>query len=97
MLQALERYFPQEASWTVPQAGLFLWVHLPDWLSISALCKDALAQGVLIANGAAFFPGQKGYPALRLSYSHSPEEIDNEIAIVGALLHRYLTSSVEAV
>lgn len=96
MLQALERYFPQEASWTVPQGGLFLWVHLPDRLSIPALCK-ALAPGVLIANGAAFFPGQKGYPALRLDYSHSPEEIDNGIAIVSALLHRYLTSSVEAV
>lgn len=88
MLQALERYFPQEASWTVPNGGLFLWVHLPDRLSLPELCKAAFDQGVLIANGAAFFPGQKGYSALRLNYSHSPEEIDQSLAIVGALLHR---------
>lgn len=92
MLQALERHFPQEASWTVPNGGLFLWVHLPDRLSIPALCKEAFTKGVLIANGAAFFPGQRGYPALRLNYSHSPEEIETGISTVGTLLHRHLTS-----
>lgn len=92
MLQALERHFPQEASWTVPNGGLFLWVHLPDRLSIPTLCQEAFAQGVLVANGAAFFPGHKGYPALRLNYSHSPEEIETGLAIVGALLCRHLTS-----
>jgi DNA-binding transcriptional MocR family regulator len=99
MLQALERHFPQEASWTVPNGGLFLWVHLPERLAIPALCKAALAQGVLIANGAAFFPGQKGYPALRLNYSHSIEEIETGIAIVGSLLHRYchLSPSTEPI
>lgn len=94
MLQALERYFPQEASWTVPNGGLFLWVHLPDRLSLPALCKEAFAQGVLIANGAAFFPGHKGYPALRLNYSHSPEEIERGIAKVGELLCRGVVSGV---
>ncbi|MBF2050239.1 MAG: PLP-dependent aminotransferase family protein [Leptolyngbya sp. IPPAS B-1204] len=86
MLQALERSFPPEASWTVPQGGLFLWVHLPDWISVPALCKAAFAQGVLIANGAAFFPGHKGYSALRLNYSHSLEEIEVGMARVGRLV-----------
>lgn len=94
MLQALERYFPQAASWTVPNGGLFLWVHLPDQFSIPALCKEAWGKGVLIANGAAFFPGQRGYSALRLNYSHPPEAIEAGLAIVGALLHRHLTSSM---
>jgi DNA-binding transcriptional MocR family regulator len=93
MLQALERYFPQAASWTVPNGGLFLWVHLPDQLSIPTLCQEAFAQGVLIANGAAFFPSQKGYSALRLNYSHSPEQIEAGLSIVGALLNQHLTST----
>ncbi|MFM7426679.1 MAG: PLP-dependent aminotransferase family protein [Elainella sp.] len=91
MLQSLERHFPQAATWTIPQGGLFLWVHLPDLISIPQLCQDAFAQGVLIANAAAFFPGQKGYPALRLNYSHSPAQIESSIAIVGSLLHRHLS------
>jgi DNA-binding transcriptional MocR family regulator len=97
MLQALERYFPQEASWTVPQGGLFLWVHLPDRLPMQTICQQALSQGVLIASGSSFFPDREGYPALRLNFSLTPEEIEKGIAIVGALLNRYLATRVEAV
>jgi DNA-binding transcriptional MocR family regulator len=90
MLQSLERHFPAAATWTVPQGGLFLWVQLPDRLSIPQLCRDAFAEGVLIANGNAFFPGYKGYPALRLNYSHAPDQIESSLAIVGSLLHHHL-------
>jgi DNA-binding transcriptional MocR family regulator len=91
MLQALETHFPSEVSWTVPNGGLFLWVHLPNRVAIPALCQQAAAQGILIANGAAFFPAQKGYPALRLNYSHAIEQIETGIAIVGELLHTHLS------
>lgn len=92
MLHALERYFPEEVCWTVPQGGLFLWVHLPDTLPVQALCREALAQNILIAPGAAFFPGQQGYPAMRLNFSHSLEEIEQGISVLGQLLKRYLAS-----
>jgi len=90
MLQSLERYFPRQATWTVPKGGLFLWVDLPAGLSVPSLCRAARAQGVLIADGAAFFPNRSGYAALRLNYSHSPTQIETGIAIVGALLHHQL-------
>lgn len=97
MLQALERYFPQEASWTVPEGGLFLWVHLPNCLSVQKICQEALSQGILIACGTAFFADRKGYPAMRLNFSLFPEEIERGIAIVGKLLQRHMISNLKAV
>jgi len=90
MLQALEQYFPEEVSWTVPQGGLFLWTHLPSHLPIHRICRDALAQKVLVANGAVFFPGQQGYPAMRLNFAHAPEVIDRGISILGRILKEHL-------
>ena len=92
MLQALERYFPEEASWTVPKGGLFLWVQLPDGLSVQPVCRDAIAQNVVVADGAIFFPGQQGYPAMRLSFLHSPEDIEHGVKVLGNLLKRSLMS-----
>jgi DNA-binding transcriptional MocR family regulator len=37
-----------------------------------------------------FFPGQKGYNALRLNFSHSPETIDRGIKVLGKLLKQHL-------
>ncbi|MBD2103345.1 aminotransferase class I/II-fold pyridoxal phosphate-dependent enzyme [Leptolyngbya sp. FACHB-261] len=90
MLQALERYFPANVSWTVPNGGLFLWVHLPADLPMQEFCQAAVAQKVFIGSGHLFFPGQQGYPAMRLNFSYLPEEIDRGMAILGKLLHRYL-------
>lgn len=90
MLQALERYFPSQVCWTIPKGGLFLWVHLPAGLPIQAICREALAEKILVASGTAFFPNQQGYPAMRLNFSHSPAEIDLGILVLGKLLKEYL-------
>lgn len=90
MLQALERYFPQEVGWTVPKGGLFLWVHFPSSIPIQAIRNQAAAQKVLVACGSAFFPSQKGYPAMRLNFSHLPEDIDRGIAVLGTVIKGYL-------
>ena len=86
MLQALEQYFPKEATWTIPNGGLFLWVQLPTQLQVAEICRQAIAEKVLVYLGVAFFPGQEGYNALRLNFSHSPEVIEQGIAILGKIL-----------
>ena len=87
MLQAMERYFPQEAKWTIPKGGLFLWVQLPLNINISEIRKQAIEKNVLFASSSAFFPHQQGYPAMRLSFSNTSEsEIDLGISILGKLL-----------
>ena len=90
MLQALERYFPDEATWTIPNGGLFLWVQLPSEISLVSLARQAWSENVFIYPGMPFFPGQKGYNALRLNFSHPPETIKQGIAILGGLLKKNL-------
>ena len=90
MLEALERYFPLEASWTVPKGGLFLWVQLPEGIPMQTICHEALSRKVLVSCGAAFFPGQRGYSAMRLNFSHKPEDIDRGISELGTLLKKWM-------
>jgi DNA-binding transcriptional MocR family regulator len=89
MLSALQRYFPPDSSWTIPKGGLFLWVQLPFDLSMSAFCQAALAHNVLVGDGRWFFPDGQGYNAMRLSFSHKPEVIEQGISILGKLLKDY--------
>ncbi len=91
MLQALETYFPQETSWTVPAGGMYLWVQLPGSIQVDEICRQAAAAQVLVVNGLGLFPGHQGYPALRLAYSNcSPEGIEKGISILGNLLKQAL-------
>lgn len=97
MLQALERYFPEEARWTVPQGGLFLWVQLPDNIPIQTLRNEALAENVFIACSSAFFPDKQGYPAMRLTFRLSIEEIETGVEIIGKLLKKHIRRGVKPV
>lgn len=90
IVQAMERYFPKEAKWTVPKGGLFLWVQLPADVPIQAISKEALAQNVLIFCGSAFFPDKQGYSAMRLTFANSPQDIEQGISILGKLLKNNL-------
>ncbi len=90
MLKALEQHFPETATWTVPNGGLFLWVHLPDQAPIQAIHYEAAAQKVLVAAGSAFFPSQQGYPAMRLNFSQPIEDIETGIAILGKVIREAL-------
>jgi DNA-binding transcriptional MocR family regulator len=93
MVQAMERHFPEEAKWTIPKGGLFLWVQLPEDIPIQTITKEALSQSVLIFCGSAFFPDKQGYPAMRLTFANSTEEIEQGISILGKLLKNYLSAS----
>ncbi|MEC4892916.1 MAG: PLP-dependent aminotransferase family protein [Oscillatoria sp. PMC 1051.18] len=93
MLAALERYFPNEATWTVPEGGIFLWVQLPERLPLLDVYREALAQNVLVSPGNSFFPGQGGYNAMRINFSHSPEVIERGISILGKLLKDKLSQA----
>ncbi|MEL6158115.1 MAG: PLP-dependent aminotransferase family protein [Cyanobacteria bacterium J06554_11] len=86
LLQLLTHYLPPSVTWTVPEGGTFLWLQLPDNYSVAEISAAAAGQGVLLGSGAAFFPTQQGYPALRLNFSLSPEATEQGIRILGSLL-----------
>lgn len=93
MLSALDRYFPIEASWTRPSAGMFVWVTLPESVDTTELLPIAVEE-----EKVAFIPGQafahtgcQARHCMRLNFSNCcMSDIEEGIGRLGSLLHRYL-------
>ncbi|MGH3102981.1 MAG: PLP-dependent aminotransferase family protein [Gaiellaceae bacterium] len=88
MLEALEREFPDGASWSRPQGGYFVWLDLPPTTDAAELLARATDAGVTFVKGTDFFPhGRGGASSARLAFSFvSPAEITEGIARLAALL-----------
>jgi 2-aminoadipate transaminase len=88
MLDAMERYFPPECSWTRPEGGLFLWVRVPAWIDTSDLLARAAEHKVAYVPGSAFFPDpSRGCNTMRLNFSNAqPAQIEEGIRRLGNLL-----------
>jgi DNA-binding transcriptional MocR family regulator len=88
MLDALARYMPDDASWTRPAGGYFIWVELPSGPPAAELLAEAETAGVTFVKGADFYAGSRGGEhALRLAFSFvSPEQIDEGVSVLGSLV-----------
>jgi 2-aminoadipate transaminase len=88
MLEALERHFPPQATWTRPRGGLFVWATLPDYIDTSDLLAKALRENVAFVPGAAaYMDGRQGTSSMRLNFSgSSEEEIREGIRRIGAVV-----------
>ena len=87
MLEALERDMPEDASWTRPDGGYFVWLDLPSGPPAAELLAQAEEAGVTFVKGTDFFPGGRGGErSLRLAFSFvSPDEIAEGISLLGSL------------
>ncbi len=74
MLEALARFFPQEASWSVPEGGLFVWATLPEYINTTDLLAKALRENVAFVPGEAAFVDGRGSSSMRLNFSAQTEE-----------------------
>ncbi|MHB8859270.1 MAG: aminotransferase-like domain-containing protein [Thermoleophilia bacterium] len=75
MLAALEEYFPEEASWTHPQGGFYIWATLPEYLNTTDLLALAIEeQKVAFVPGAGAWVDGTGAHHMRLSFSAVPED-----------------------
>jgi DNA-binding transcriptional MocR family regulator len=88
LLESLPQHLPEDASWTTPEGGYFVWVDLPSGPDASQLLPAAEAAGVSFVKGTDFFPpGAGGERSLRLAFSFvSPDEIREGVALLGSLL-----------
>jgi 2-aminoadipate transaminase len=82
MLEALARELPEDASWTQPEGGYFVWVELPSGPPSSELLAEAEEAGVTFVKGSDFYAGGRGGDrALRLA-----EEIAEGVSVLGNLV-----------
>ena len=84
LLQGLDRHLPGAVSWTRPEGGMSLWVHLPPGLGSRGVVRRAARAGVLVAPGALFDPFGNDMDGFRLAFSMArPEAMDQGAEILG--------------
>jgi 2-aminoadipate transaminase len=87
MLEALVEHFPRQATWTVPEGGLFVWATLPDYIDTTDLLARALRENVAFVPGAAAYVDGRGTGSMRLNFSGSKEdEIREGIRRIGKVV-----------
>jgi 2-aminoadipate transaminase len=100
MLDALAELLPEEAQWTRPAGGLFIWATLPDFIDTTDLLARALRENVAFVPGEAAYLDGRGRDAMRLNFSASDDDelregvrrlgkvISEQVALYGTLTGR---------
>lgn len=87
MVAALAEYFPDDARWTRPDGGLFLWVELPEGVCAEELFEKAIKERVAFVPGTPFFAAAARRNFMRLNFSNCPPNLIEEgIRRIGNLL-----------
>jgi len=89
---ALEKHLGGLASWDMPAGGFYIWLQLPQALSLSALFAAALKEGVLLNPGHLYERDNSRY--LRISYAYaSLADLETGIGRLAAVVKRMLAVS----
>ena len=87
MLAALDEQFPDDATWTLPGGGFFVWVTLPGYFDTQAMLAAAVERRVAYVPGTAFHPDGRGRDKMRLAFCYPTEDdIVEGVRRLGALL-----------
>ncbi len=97
MMDALQRHFPEEATWNRPVGGLFVWVTLPANFDGQDLFLAARQHGVHYSRGDLFHGDGGGHNTLRMAFSSAtPAEIEDGVRTLGNLVKERLGREVPA-
>jgi 2-aminoadipate transaminase len=89
MLEALDKYFPVEVTWTKPQGGFFVFATLPEYIDADEMFPEAIEDNVAYVPGGPFFADGKGQNTMRLSFCFpSVEDIDEGIKRLGKVIKK---------
>jgi DNA-binding transcriptional MocR family regulator len=88
MLDALEEHLGEDATWTHPRGGFYVWVTVPAWLDTKALLAAAVERRVAYVPGTAFYPDGRGANQMRLAFCYPTEDrIREGVERLGSLVH----------
>jgi 2-aminoadipate transaminase len=87
MVEALAEEFPEDATWTYPAGGFYVWVTLPGWAETRAMLAKAVEHRVAYVPGTAFYPDGRGTSQMRLAFCYPTEDrIREGVGRLGRLL-----------
>jgi 2-aminoadipate transaminase len=92
MLAALREHFGEEARWTTPQGGLFIWATLPQYIDTTNLLAQCTNVAFVPGRAAYMDPeGQQGSSSMRLNFAGLPEEeIREGVGRIGTAVERQM-------
>ncbi|MFY9553094.1 MAG: PLP-dependent aminotransferase family protein [Blastocatellia bacterium] len=94
MLEALEKYFPEDASWSRPNGGMSVWVRLPNTINTSQLLVQAVDSGVTFVSGEHFYSSSPQHNMMRLSFTMAgPQAIEQAVKLLGSMIRTRLLKS----
>lgn len=80
MLKAMEKYMPENISWSKPTGGMFFWVKLPETIDAKDVFMEAIQRNVSYVIGRPFHCDNSGGNTMRLNYSFpSIEQIEQGV------------------
>ena len=91
MQESLQRHLPEGCTWSVPSAGVFFWIDLPERVDADAVLACALKQFQVAFMPASVFSGATCRNGMRLCFSRSPIRVIEEgVARIGATLKLFM-------
>lgn len=95
MLAALERYMPEEYSWSRPEGGMFVWLTGPAGLDTEEVYYKAIENHVAFVPGKFFFAHtNQGAETMRLNFTMTDEKkLAKAIEMLAHLLGSVIYSS----
>jgi len=87
VIQLLDHYFGDIATWSVPKGGFFVWIQLSDTISLYKVFEETLRQKILFYPGYVYDVMPNNY--LRISYSYASfEELDYGIKTLADIIKK---------
>lgn len=84
MIEAVDKYFPEEFKHTNPEGGLFIWGEFPEYIDTVECFPEVVNLKAAYVPGTSFFADNGGRNTLRLNYSNaSLEQIETGIKKIG--------------
>lgn len=71
MINAMEKYFPNDVQYTNPKGGMFLWVTLPEHINALSIFDKAVQKKVTFVPGDPFFTKDIKKNTMRLNYTNA--------------------------
>ena len=90
MLAALGENFGDQAQWSKPEGGLYVWLEMPEDVDLAALQEQSFQEGVGYYNGSMFSPEGRGTNCARLCFGHpTAETVSDGVAELARIFERH--------
>ena len=89
-MAALDKYFPDNFSWSLPEGGMFIWAEGPERCDMETLYWEAVKKKVAYVPGKYFYTSRdEGIGTMRLNFTMTDEEtIDQAVRTLAQVIEQ---------